>query len=63
MPFMDEPPGAKMSSAAVLMYGRTVRALRNFTKSSLDIEPQWRKPGDEIHTGYSPGDWRATRRS
>ena len=31
MPFMDEPPGAKMSSAAVLMYGRTVRALRNFT--------------------------------
>ena len=32
MPFMDEPPGAKMSIAAVLMYGRTVRALRNFTK-------------------------------
>jgi hydrogenase small subunit len=63
MPFMDEPPGAKMSSAAVLMYGRTVRALRNFTKSSLDIEPTWRKPGDEIHTGYAPGDWRATRRS
>jgi hydrogenase small subunit len=42
MPFMDEPPGAKMSTAAVLMYGRTVRALRNFTKSSLDKEPPWR---------------------
>ena len=45
MPFMDEPPGAKMSSSAVLLYGRTVRALRNFTKSSLDKEPVWRKPG------------------
>src|SRR6185437_7295661 len=30
MPFMDEPPGARMSSSAVLMYGRTIRALRNF---------------------------------
>jgi hydrogenase small subunit len=52
MPFMEEPPGAKMSSAAVLLYGRTVRALRNFTQSSLDKEPQWRKPGSELHTGY-----------
>ena len=43
MPFMEEPPGAKMSTAAVLMYGRTVRALRNFTKSSLNKEPPWRK--------------------
>ena len=42
MPFMDEPPGAKMSSAAVLLYGRTVRALRNFTRASLDVEPKWR---------------------
>ncbi|HZS40085.1 MAG TPA: hydrogenase expression protein HypE [Polyangia bacterium] len=52
MPFMEEPPGAKMSSAAVLMYGRTVRALRNFTKSSLDKEPKWRQPGAELTTGY-----------
>jgi hydrogenase small subunit len=43
MPFLDEPPGAKMSTAAVLMYGRTVRALRNFTRSSLNKEPPWRK--------------------
>jgi Ni,Fe-hydrogenase I small subunit len=27
MPFMDEPPGAKMSSSAVMMYGRAVTAL------------------------------------
>jgi hydrogenase small subunit len=46
MPFMEEPPGAKMSSAAVLVYGRTVRALRNFTKSALDKEPTWRNPGE-----------------
>jgi len=39
MPFLDEPPGAKMSTAAVLMYGRTVRALRNFTRAALDKEP------------------------
>lgn len=45
MPFMEEPPGAKMSTAAVLMYGRTVRALRNFTRSSLEREPRWRGPG------------------
>lgn len=42
MPFMEEPPGARMSSAAVLMYGRTVRALRQFTRQSLDQEPAWR---------------------
>jgi hydrogenase small subunit len=52
MPFLDEPPGAKMSSAAVLMYGRTVRALRNFTRSSLEHEPRWRAPGAELTTGY-----------
>jgi hydrogenase small subunit len=57
-PFMEEPPGAKMSSAAVLMYGRTVRALRNFTKSSLDIEPAWRRPSEQLTTGYSPATWR-----
>ncbi|HEU4405959.1 MAG TPA: hypothetical protein VFS43_11890 [Polyangiaceae bacterium] len=45
MPFMDEPPGAKMSSSAVLLYGRTVRALRQFTQGSLDREPEWRGRG------------------
>jgi hydrogenase small subunit len=45
MPFMDEPPGARMSTSAVLMYGRTVRALRNFTKHSLEKEPDWRTAG------------------
>ena len=52
MPFMDEPPGARISTSAVLMYGRTVRALRNFTKTSLEREPAWRAPGSQITTGY-----------
>jgi hydrogenase small subunit len=51
MPFLEEPPGAKMSTAAILMYGRTVRALRNFTKASLDKEPAWRKPGTDEGNG------------
>ena len=40
---LNEPPGAAISTSAVLMYGRTVRALRNFTKSALDKEPSWRR--------------------
>jgi hydrogenase small subunit len=50
MPFMDEPPGAKMSTAAVLMYGRTVRSLRNFTRSALDKEPDWRNPRADVQS-------------
>jgi hydrogenase small subunit len=42
MPFLDEPPGAKLSTAAVATYGRIVRALRRFTQASLDREPEGR---------------------
>jgi hydrogenase small subunit len=42
MPFMNMPPGAQLSTAAVLTYGRTVRALRRFTQASLNKEPPWR---------------------
>ncbi len=48
MPFMEEPPGAKMSSTAVLMYGRTVRALRQFTQIQLNKEPDWRRPSETL---------------
>jgi hydrogenase small subunit len=44
MPFMNEPPGAKLSTAAVSTYGRTVRALRAFTKASMNKEPEERVP-------------------
>ena len=42
MPFMDIPPGAQLSTAAVVTYGRTVRALRQFTRGSMNKEPVWR---------------------
>ncbi len=54
MPFMDEPPGAKLSTTAVVMYGRTVRALRNFTRGSMNKEPQWRHAQPKLTTGYVP---------
>ncbi|HSQ57174.1 MAG TPA: hypothetical protein VLM40_15730, partial [Gemmata sp.] len=44
MSFMDMPPGAQLSSTAVVTYGRTVRALRKFTQASMNQEPEWRKP-------------------
>ena len=44
MPFLDEPPGAKLSTRAVGMYGKTVHALRGFTQASLNREPDWRRP-------------------
>jgi hypothetical protein len=33
-----------VSSAAVQVYGRTVRALRRFTQASLNKEPDGRRP-------------------
>ena len=54
MPFMDEPPGAKLSTSAVLMYGRVVRSLRSFTQASLNKEPPWRHSGSQLTTGYAP---------
>jgi hydrogenase small subunit len=52
MPFMDEPPGAKLSTTAVEIYGRTVRALRSFTNATVDKEPKWRHKGTVLASGY-----------
>jgi hydrogenase small subunit len=54
MPFLDEPPGAKLSSAAVGVYGRTVRALRAFTRATMNTEPDWRKPHPKAPTASAP---------
>jgi hydrogenase small subunit len=54
MPFMNEPPGAKLSSTAVSIYGRTVRALRSFTQATLNREPVWRHSKPDLTTGYHP---------
>lgn len=43
MPFMNQPPGSLLSSQAVNVYGRAIKALRKFTQSSLNKEPEWRR--------------------
>src|SRR5262249_41592586 len=52
MPFMDEPPGSKVSTTASTMYGTVIRTLRGFTTKTADEEPKWRKKGDELLTGF-----------
>lgn len=54
MPFMDEPPGAHVSTRVISTYGTVVRTLRGFTTRTADKEPRWRRPSDELVTGYHP---------
>jgi hydrogenase small subunit len=54
MPFMDEPPGSKISTAASGLYGNVIRSLRRVTAKTTDEEPKWRKKGRELTTGYRP---------
>ncbi len=54
MPFMDEPPGGKISSSAIGVYGSVVRKMRGITNHTLDKEPKWRHTGPELTTGYRP---------
>ncbi|GAA3827565.1 hydrogenase small subunit [Sphaerisporangium flaviroseum] len=52
MPFMDEPPGAHVSSTVSTVYGGVVRALRGITIRTVDKEPKWRTKGRALLTGY-----------
>ena len=54
MPFMDEPPGASLSTALIGPYGKAIRALRGITNTTVNKEPKWRHPGAELTTGYQP---------
>jgi hydrogenase small subunit len=54
MPFMDEPSGARFSTAALTLYGKLIRALRAITNNTVNNEPEWRRPGRELITGYQP---------
>lgn len=54
MPFMDEPPGSKVSSNLVATYGRMIRWLRGVTNDTVNKEPKWRQRGTELETGYEP---------
>jgi len=53
MPFMDEPPGSRVSTAASGIYGTVIRSLRHFTLKTLNQEPKWRKRA-EVLTAYRP---------
>ena len=54
MPFMDQPPGATLSSTVAVSYGRMMRALRSITNNTANKEPKWRHPGPKLTTGYQP---------
>jgi hydrogenase small subunit len=54
MPFMDEPPGAKLSTNLLSSYGTIIRSLRKLTNRIDNKEPSWRHKGGELTTGYHP---------
>lgn len=54
MPFMDEPPGGKLSSSVANFYGRLIRRLRGITNHTVDTEPRWRRPQPALTSGYHP---------
>ncbi len=41
--FLDEPPGAKLSTEAISTYGKAIRKLRQYTRNSNNMEPAWRR--------------------
>ncbi len=61
MPFMESLPIAWRTGSATAVtesetYGSVIRSLREFALKQFDTEPQWRKKGPELLTGYIP-DW------
>jgi hydrogenase small subunit len=55
MPFMDEPPGSKISTEITGgFYGPLIRGLRKITLDTVDKEPKWRHKGTKLATGYRP---------
>jgi hydrogenase small subunit len=54
MPFMDEPPGAKLSTNVIGTYGRFIRTMRSITNTTVNKEPKWRHTGRTLTTGYRP---------
>lgn len=53
MPFMDEPPGSKLSTEITgHLYGPLIRRLRSITLGTANKEPKWRHTGPELTTGY-----------
>jgi hydrogenase small subunit len=54
MPFMDEPPGARITGTVASAWGSISRRLRDITNTTMDKEPRWRHNRAELTTGYDP---------
>ena len=55
MPFMDEPPGARVSTSAIgAVRPRDSRAALHHPSDTVNKEPKWRHPRAELTTGYHP---------
>src|ERR671927_1564178 len=54
MPFMDQPPGAKLSTTAVKYWGPMIRRLRGITNATANKEPKWRHNREALTTGFDP---------
>ncbi len=54
MPFMDEPPGAKVSTNVIGLYGNAIGRCAASPQSTADKEPKWRHKGAKLTTGYQP---------
>jgi hydrogenase small subunit len=54
MPFMDAPPGSKISTNMIQTYGKSIKLLRSITNSTVNKEPKWRHPHGALSTGYHP---------
>lgn len=60
MPFMDEPAGARFSTAALTLYGKMIRTLRGITNHTVNEETEWRQRGRALTTGYREKTYRRT---
>jgi hydrogenase small subunit len=56
MPFMDEDEwGRVAANVTKFTYGPLVKVLRHRNmKKKYDVEPEWRRRGPQITTGYQP---------
>ena len=63
MPFMDEPPGSRVSATASTAYGAVIRRLRGITAKTVDKEPRWRVKGSTLPPGTPPGPGRRRGRN
>jgi hydrogenase small subunit len=54
MPFMDQPPGAALSSMLSKPYGLLIRTLRGVTNRTMNKEPRWHHNRDVLTSGYDP---------